>query len=468
MQEKLVPQNIEAEQNVLSAILIENKSITTVAGILKPEDFYRISHQLIYRAMLDLYAKHTPIDMVTVTDALKTENKLEDVGGVSYITLLANVAPTAANIKYHARIVAQKAALRKMVESGTAIAAMGYEGNGDNIRQLIDEAEKSLLRLTYRRSAPDCVPIHDILSTNVDRICSLVENRKAVTGLSTGFADLDYITAGLHPSDFIILAARPSMGKTALALNIAENIALRGAKDGEKPKSVAFFSLEMDHDQLVQRMIYNEADIDTNELRPQKEATGEGSGNSTGEPTEEEKEELLDRVWTTAEKLDNANIFIDDTPGLTIMEMRSKARRMQAEHGLDLIVIDYLQLMQASDGSHPENRQREVSEISRGLKSLARELNVPVLALSQLSRSVEYRQVKKPMLSDLRESGSLEQDADIVIFLYREDYYKNNDETPSHLTELIIAKHRNGPTGKIKLFFKDACTKFLSLNEADA
>ena len=469
MQEKLVPQNIEAEQNVLSAILIENKSITTVAGILKPEDFYRISHQLIYRAMLDLYAKHTPIDMVTVTDALKTADKLNDVGGVSYITLLANVAPTAANIKYHARIVAQKAALRKMVESGTAIAAMGYEGNGDNIRQLIDEAEKSLLRLTYRRSAPDCVPIHDILSTNVDRICSLVENRKAVTGLSTGFADLDYITAGLHPSDFIILAARPSMGKTALALNIAENIALRGAKDGEKPKSVAFFSLEMDHDQLVQRMIYNEADIDTNELRPQKELTGQGSGNSTGgEPTEEEKEELLDRVWTTAEKLDNANIFIDDTPGLTIMEMRSKARRMQAEHGLDLIVIDYLQLMQASDGSHSENRQREVSEISRGLKSLARELNVPVLALSQLSRSVEYRQVKKPMLSDLRESGSLEQDADIVMFLYREDYYKNNDETPSHLTELIIAKHRNGPTGKIKLFFKDDCTKFLSLNEADA
>ncbi|MBR1661823.1 MAG: replicative DNA helicase [Acidaminococcaceae bacterium] len=468
MQEKLVPQNIEAEQNVLSAILIENKSITTVAGILKPEDFYRISHQLIYRAMLDLYAKHTPIDMVTVTDALKTENKLEDVGGVSYITLLANVAPTAANIKYHARIVAQKAALRKMVESGTAIAAMGYEGNGDNIRQLIDEAEKSLLRLTYRRSAPDCVPIHDILSTNVDRICSLVENRKAVTGLSTGFADLDYITAGLHPSDFIILAARPSMGKTALALNIAENIALRGAKDGEKPKSVAFFSLEMDHDQLVQRMIYNEADIDTNELRPQKELTGQGSGNSNDETTDEEKEELLDRVWTTAEKLDNANIFIDDTPGLTIMEMRSKARRMQAEHGLDLIVIDYLQLMQASDGSHPENRQREVSEISQGLKSLARELNVPVLALSQLSRSVEYRQVKKPMLSDLRESGSLEQDADIVMFLYREDYYKNNDETPSHLTELIIAKHRNGPTGKIKLFFKDDCTKFLSLNEADA
>ena len=290
-----------------------------------------------------------------------------------------------------------------------------------------------------------------------------MENRKAVTGLSTGFADLDYITAGLHPSDFIILAARPSMGKTALALNIAENIALRGAKDGEKPKSVAFFSLEMDHDQLVQRMIYNEADIDTNELRPQKELTGQGSGNSNDETTDEEKEELLDRVWTTAEKLDNANIFIDDTPGLTIMEMRSKARRMQAEHGLDLIVIDYLQLMQASDGSHPENRQREVSEISRGLKSLARELNVPVLALSQLSRSVEYRQVKKPMLSDLRESGSLEQDPDIVMFLYREDYYKNNDETPSHLTERIIAKHRNGPVKTIQLYFDKSHIKFENL-----
>ena len=457
MQERVIPQNITAEQNVLSAMLIDTHAADIVAERLQPEDFYRPSHQIICRAIFRLRSRNEPVDLVTVTEELKKENRLEDVGDISYLTLLANVAPTAANVKYHARIVEEKSLLRQMVESGTAIAAMGYEGGEEDVQDLIDRAEKNLLRLSCRKSATDFVPIQDIVSAAMDRLGSLVENSRAVTGLSTGFTDLDSITAGLHPSDFIIVAARPSMGKTALALNIAENVALRGTREGEPPKRVAFFSLEMSRDQLAQRMICTEADVGDRELRP-------------AEPEDEnEKREVLDRLWAASDNLAASNIFIDDTPGLSIRELRSKARRLKAAGGLDLIVIDYLQLMQVSLGrSGSENRQHEVSEISRSLKALARELEAPVLALSQLSRSVENRQVKRPMLSDLRESGSLEQDADIVMFLYREDYYKAAEEEPTHLTELIVAKHRNGPTGKIDLFFRKDCTRFISLNEKDA
>ena len=457
MQERVIPQNITAEQNVLSAMLIDTHAADIVAERLQPEDFYRPSHQIICRAIFRLHGRNEPVDLVTVTEELKKENRLEDVGDISYLTLLANVAPTAANVKYHARIVEEKSLLRQMVESGTAIAAMGYEGGEEDVQDLIDRAEKNLLRLSCRKSTTDFVPIQDIVSAAMDRLGSLVENSRAVTGLSTGFTDLDSITAGLHPSDFIIVAARPSMGKTALALNIAENVALRGTREGEPPRRVAFFSLEMSRDQLAQRMICTEADVGDRELRP-------------GTPEEEEaKMELLNRLWTASDRLAASNIFIDDTPGLSIRELRSKARRLKAAGGLDLIVIDYLQLMQVSLGrSGSENRQHEVSEISRSLKALARELEAPVLALSQLSRSVENRQVKRPMLSDLRESGSLEQDADIVMFLYREDYYKAAEEEPTHLTELIVAKHRNGPTGKIDLFFRKDCTRFISLNEKDA
>ena len=457
MQERVIPQNITAEQNVLSAMLIDTHAADIVAERLQPEDFYRPSHQIICRAIFRLRSRNEPVDLVTVTEELKKENRLEDVGDISYLTLLANVAPTAANVKYHARIVEEKSLLRQMVESGTAIAAMGYEGGEEDIQDLIDRAEKNLLRLSCRKSATDFIPIQDIVSAAMDRLGSLVENSRAVTGLSTGFTDLDSITAGLHPSDFIIVAARPSMGKTALALNIAENVALRGTREGEPPRRVAFFSLEMSRDQLAQRMICTEADVGDRELRP-------------AEPEDEnEKREVLDRLWAASDNLAASNIFIDDTPGLSIRELRSKARRLKAAGGLDLIVIDYLQLMQVSLGrSGSENRQHEVSEISRSLKALARELEAPVLALSQLSRSVENRQVKRPMLSDLRESGSLEQDADIVMFLYREDYYKAAEEEPTHLTELIVAKHRNGPTGKIDLFFRKDCTRFISLNEKDA
>ena len=457
MQERVIPQNITAEQNVLSAMLIDTHAADIVAERLQPEDFYRPSHQIICRAIFRLHGRNEPVDLVTVTEELKKENRLEDVGDIGYLTLLANVAPTAANVKFHARIVEEKSLLRQMVESGTAIAAMGYEGGEEDIQDLIDRAEKNLLRLSCRKSTTDFVPIQDIVSAAMDRLGSLVENSRAVTGLSTGFTDLDSITAGLHPSDFIIVAARPSMGKTALALNIAENVALRGTREGEPPRRVAFFSLEMSRDQLAQRMICTEADVGDRELRP-------------AEPEDEnEKREVLDRLWAASDNLAASNIFIDDTPGLSIRELRSKARRLKAAGGLDLIVIDYLQLMQVSLGrSGSENRQHEVSEISRSLKALARELEAPVLALSQLSRSVENRQVKRPMLSDLRESGSLEQDADIVMFLYREDYYKAAEEEPTHLTELIVAKHRNGPTGKIDLFFRKDCTRFISLNEKDA
>ncbi len=457
MQERVIPQNITAEQNVLSAMLIDTHAADIVAERLQPEDFYRPSHQIICRAIFRLHGRNEPVDLVTVTEELKKENRLEDVGDISYLTMLANVAPTAANVKYHARIVEEKSLLRQMVESGTAIAAMGYEGGEEDVQDLIDRAEKNLLRLSCRKSATDFIPIQDIVSAAMDRLGSLVENSRAVTGLSTGFTDLDSITAGLHPSDFIIVAARPSMGKTALALNIAENVALRGTREGEPPRRVAFFSLEMSRDQLAQRMICTEADVGDRELRP-------------AEPEDEnEKREVLDRLWAASDNLAASNIFIDDTPGLSIRELRSKARRLKAAGGLDLIVIDYLQLMQVSLGrSGSENRQHEVSEISRSLKALARELEAPVLALSQLSRSVENRQVKRPMLSDLRESGSLEQDADIVMFLYREDYYKAAEEEPTHLTELIVAKHRNGPTGKIDLFFRKDCTRFISLNEKDA
>ena len=455
MQDRVPPQNIEAEQSVIGAMLIDKNAVTVVTERLTPEDFYRQAHQLIYSAMLTLHSKNEPIDMVTVVDELKKMNKLDDVGGVSYITLLANVVPTAANAKYHAQIVEEKATLRQLVEGGTAIAAMGYEGSED-VRDIMDKAEKTILSISNRKGGKDFAAINEVVEATLNHIQMVMDSSQSITGLATGFKDLDELTAGLHPSDFIILAARPSMGKTALALNIAQNVAIRGAKPNEPKKRVAFFSLEMSREQLVQRMLCAEADVNAQLLRT-------GSGKKT--MTDDESAEVWNRLWVASDLLAGSQLFIDDTPGISIMEMRSKARRLKSEGGLDLVVIDYLQLMQGTVGrSNSDNRQQEVSEISRGLKALARELDVPVLALSQLSRSVEARQVKKPMLSDLRESGSLEQDADIVMFLYREDYYKAAEEEPTHVTELIVAKHRNGPVGRVNLFFKNDCTKFRDLS----
>ena len=455
MQDRVPPQNIEAEQSVIGAMLIDRNAVSLVTEKLMPEDFYRQAHQVIFSAILTLHSKNEPVDMVTLINELKKMNKLDDVGGVSYVTLLANIVPTAANAKYHARIVEEKSVLRQLVEGGTAIAAMGYDGTED-VRDIMDQAEKTILQISNRKGGTDFAAIADVLTDTINHIQEVLESKQPITGVATGFKDLDYLTAGLHPSDFIILAARPSMGKTALALNIAQNVAIRGAQEGEPKKRVAFFSLEMSREQLVQRMLCSEADVDAQRLR-----TG-------GNEKDKDNADLWNKLWVASDRLAGSEIFIDDSPGLSIMEMRSKSRRLQAEGGLDLIVIDYLQLMQGAVGRNSaENRQQEVSEISRGLKALARELNVPVLALSQLSRSVEARQDKKPLLSDLRESGSLEQDADIVMFLFRQDYYKSPEESPNHTAELIVAKHRNGPTGRVNLFFKNECTKFRDLSRRE-
>ena len=461
MQEKPIPQNIEAEQNVLSAMLFDPKAVDTVAEILEPDDFYRMAHRYIYRAILALRAKGRPVDLITVQEELRQSNKLDDVGGISYITLLAGIAVTAANVKWHAQIVAEKAMRRKMAEGCTEIVSLACGENGADTQTLLDKMEQQVQRIASQNNAKGLMPLHDAVSANMDSLNRQLENGETVTGLSTGFPQLDRLTGGLHPSDFIILAARPSMGKTSLGLNITENVAIRGAKEGEPPKRVALFSLEMNCDQLVQRMIRTEADVDAEELRPRR-------SNAAGQEDEEEMD-VRNRLWIASDKLAGACVYIDDTPGLTLQELRAKARKMKTEGGVDLIVIDYLQLMRGTSrhGSF-ENRQYEVTEISRGLKALARELDVPVLALSQLSRGVETRQEKRPMLSDLRESGSLEQDADIVMFLYRDDYYRNKGDETIHPTELIIAKHRNGPTGKIDLFFKSDCTKFIGLDDEKA
>lgn len=450
IEERVPPQNIEAEQAVLGAMLIDKEAIAQATEVLSADDFYREAHRVIFSAMLELYNKNEAVDMVTVTEILKRDNKLEDIGGIAYITSLANVVLTAANVKYHAEIVAEKSVLRQLVRVSTEIAAMGYEANED-VGTLLDTAESRILEISNRKKKNDFTAINDILMDSVQSIESLLQNKGGLTGLPAGFADLDKLTSGLHPSDFIILAARPSMGKTALALNIVQNVALRAHKViGGEPRSVAFFSLEMSKEQLVNRMLCAEAGIDSQRLR-------------VGEMHDEDWTHL----WDACDTMSRAKIYIDDTAGITAMDMRSRARRLKAEHGLDLIVVDYLQLMQGSGKrNNSGDRQQEVSEISRSLKALARELDVPVLALSQLSRSVESRQVKRPMLSDLRESGSLEQDADIVAFLYREDYY--NPETENKHTELIIAKHRNGPVDTVNLFFQKQFTKFVGFTKRES
>ena len=450
IEERVPPQNIEAEQAVLGAMLIDKEAIAKATELLSADDFYREAHRVIFSAMLELYNKNEAVDMVTVTEILKRDNKLEDIGGIAYITSLANVVLTAANVKYHAEIVAEKSVLRQLVRVSTEIAAMGYEAN-DDVSTLLDTAESRILEISNRKKKADFTAINDILMDSVQSIESLLQNKGGLTGLPAGFADLDKLTSGLHPSDFIILAARPSMGKTALALNIVQNVALRAHKViGGEPRSVAFFSLEMSKEQLVNRMLCAEAGIDSQRLR-------------VGEMHDEDWTHL----WDACDTMSRAKIYIDDTAGITAMDMRSRARRLKAEHGLDLIVVDYLQLMQGSGKrNNSGDRQQEVSEISRSLKALARELDVPVLALSQLSRSVESRQIKRPMLSDLRESGSLEQDADIVAFLYREDYY--NPDTENKHTELIIAKHRNGPVDTVNLFFQKQFTKFVGFTKREA
>ncbi|WP_343784002.1 replicative DNA helicase [Alkalibacillus silvisoli] len=438
MQDRTPPHNIEAEQAVLGAIFLEPDAIVSASEMLSPEDFYRISHKRIFEIMLRLMDKGEPIDLVTVTTALTDAEMLNDVGGVSYLTDIANSVPTAANIDYYARIVEEKSTLRSIISAATGIVTRTFEEN-EEVTELLDHAEKTILDISQDKSSGKFRNIKDVLINVYDNIEQLHHHDEEVTGVATGFRDLDQITSGFQKNDMIIIAARPSVGKTAFALNIAQNVAIHSSEN------VALFSLEMGAEQLVSRMLCAEGNIDAQRLR-------------TGKLEEEDWGKLTMAMGS----LSNAGIYIDDTPGVKINEIRSKCRRLKQESGLGMIMIDYLQLIQGPPGGS-ESRQQEVSEISRSLKALARELEVPVIALSQLSRGVEQRQDKRPMMSDLRESGSIEQDADIVGFLYRDDYYEEDSEK-ENIIEIIIAKQRNGPVGTVDLAFVKEYNKFVDLD----
>ncbi len=438
--ERIPPQNIEAEQAVLGAMLLKKDAIAAAAEKLRPEDFYREAHKLVYEAILELFRRDEAADLITVTEQLRKTDKLEKAGGIAFVTSLANAVPTAANLMYHARIVLEKAQLRNLINTATEIAGSAYEDT-EEIEDLMSDAEKRILSVTGRGNSFDFQKIGDLVLDVFSKIEERAKQKNALTGLASGFVDLDRLTSGFQPSDLILVAARPSMGKTAFTLNIASYVAIK------LKQPVAFFSLEMSNVQLVQRMLCAEGGIDSQALR-------------AGELTDDDWQRLI----VASDRLTKAPIYIDDTPGITVAELRSKARRIKAEHhGLSLVIIDYLQLMQGRASRNSDNRQQEISEISRSLKALARELGVPVIALSQLSRSVESRQTKRPMLSDLRESGSLEQDADIVMFLYREDYYDAETER-KNITDVIIAKHRNGPIDTVQLYFEKRFTKFTGLD----
>ncbi len=435
--DRLPPQNIEAEQAVLGAIFLEPSSLTMASEILIPDDFYRAAHQKIFQMMLQLSDKGKAVDLITVTEELSAAKLLEDTGGVSYLSELAGSVPTAANIEYYAKIVEEKSLLRRLIRTATTIATDGYTRE-DEVEVLLGEAEKSILEVSGRKNAGAFHNIKDVLVRTYDNI-EVMNNRVGeVTGLATGFSELDRMTAGFQRNDLIIVGARPSVGKTAFALNIAQNVASRTGEN------IAIFSLEMGAEQLVMRLLCAEGNIDAQRLR-------------TGSLTDEDWGKLTMAMGS----LSNAGIFIDDTPGVRITDIRSKCRRLKQEHGLGMILIDYLQLILGS-GRSGENRQQEVSEISRSLKALARELKVPVIALSQLSRGVEQRQDKRPMMSDIRESGSIEQDADVIAFLYRDDYYDRESES-KNIIEIIIAKQRNGPTGTVSLAFVKEYNKFVNL-----
>ena len=437
MEQRIPPQNVEAEQAVLGAMLLSHDAVIVAMEKLQPRDFHRDAHRIIFEAMEHLHRENKEIDVITLPEELNRMKKMDDVGGVGYVLNLPNMVGTASNAEYYANIVVEKALSRNLISTCTELATEAYDGE-KKTEDLLDDAERRILQLSDTKNRGDFASVGTVVEATLDKITKLYENKAGLTGLPTGFRDLDRMTSGLQPSDLILVAARPSMGKTAFTLNIAQNVGVR------QHKTVAFFSLEMSQEQLVQRLLCQIAHIDSQKLRT-------GQLNSDEEWT---------RLTDACDKLYESPIYIDDTPGISVAEMRSKARRLKSEHGLDLIIVDYLQLMQ---GRNAESRQQEISEISRSLKALARELKVPLIALSQLSRSVESRQDKRPMLSDLRESGALEQDADIVSFLYREDYYDKETEN-QHITEVILAKHRNGPVGSVKLYFKNEFTLFLNLD----
>lgn len=431
----LPPQNIEAEQAVLGTVLIQDKALLKVIDLLQPGDFYRDAHKSIYAAMMALFDKHEPHDLITVTGLLSDQNKLEDVGGAAYLASLTDIIPFTGTLVHHARIIRKKSILRRLIQTSTEVAARCYDAQ-DDIDTLVDEAEKTIFEIAHSKKGEGFQPMSSVVPKAFDRINRLFDKQEHITGVATGYDELDRITAGLQPAEMIILAARPSMGKTALAMNIVQHAAMIGKVP------VAVFSLEMSVESLALRMLCSLGPIDSQRIR-------------TGR--------LIDSDWPKLTRatgmLSEAPIYIDDTPGLTVLEMRAKARRLKSEQDLGLIVVDYLQLMQGKSSS--ENRAQEISDISRSLKAMAKELNVPVLALSQLNRSLENRTDKRPQLADLRESGAIEQDADVIMFIYRDEVYNRAEGNPNRgLAEIIVGKQRNGPTGVIKLSFLGEYTRF--------
>lgn len=433
---RMPPQNLEAEQSVIGSMLLDRDCIPAVVEILKNDDFYRADHREIYEAILELFDRGEPVDLVTVSDRLKSRGSFGTVGGLEYLSNLAATVPTSANVKHYARIVEEKSILRKLIKASSELVNIGYEAS-DEVSVILDRAERSIFNILQNRSMQGFLPVKEILVETFNRLEELYNQKGFITGVPSGFADLDHKTAGFQKSDLILLAARPSVGKTSFALNIAQYAAIY------KKVPVAIFSLEMSKEQLVNRMLCSEAMVDSQKMR-------------TGRLEDEDWKKLARATGPLSE----APIYIDDTAGTTVMEIRAKCRRLRLEKNLGLVVIDYLQLMQGSGKS--ENRQQEISEMSRSLKILAKEIGVPIITLSQLSRAPEQRTDHRPILSDLRESGAIEQDADLVLFLYREDLYKEDSEK-KNIVEVIIAKHRNGATGTVELRWFGEFTKFANL-----
>lgn len=437
--ERLPPQNIEAEQSILGAILIDNDALPKALEIIDPEDFYKHSHRKIFNAMTELFDRSEPIDLITLTDYLRKKDELEEVGNISYLSSLINLTPTSANIKYHSKIVREKSLLRGLLRSANEISGKVYEDNLD-AEDLVDFAERTIFQISDKRIKTSFVTLRDVIKGSFEMIEHLYDKKDTVTGIPSGFRDLDDLTTGFQRGDLIIVGGRPSMGKTAFALNIAQYVGL------ELKEPIAIFSLEMAKEQLAFRMLCSEAMVNSNSIR---------KGFI--------KKEDWHKLTSAASNLTGAPIFIDDSSSITVLELRAKARRLKIEHGLSLIIVDYLQLMRGK-GSF-ERREQEISDISRSLKALAKELNVPLIAVSQLNRSVEQRRPPKPILADLRESGAIEQDADVILFLYRDEIY--NKDARKGIAEIIIAKQRNGPTGSVNLAFVSNCTRFMNMTDRD-
>ena len=439
---RVMPHSVEAEQSVVGAMLMDKDAITTASEIISGNDFYQSAYGIIFDSMVELFNESKPVDLITLQERLKEKDVPAEVASLEFVKELVTAVPTSANVKYYAQIVADKSMMRKLIKLNEEIANTCHAGT-ESMEAVLQEAEKAVFDLLQKRNTGEYVPIKQVVLNALDRIEKASKNKGTVTGIPTGFIDLDYKLSGLQPSDLVLVAARPSMGKTAFVLNIAQYMAFK------KDKGVAIFSLEMSKEQLVNRLFSLESQVDAQALR-------------TGNMKDSDWEKLIEGAGI----IGKSNLIIDDTPGISVSELRSKCRKYKLEHGLDIVIIDYLQLMTGSVGKNSESRQQEISEISRSLKGLARELNVPVVALSQLSRAVESRPDKRPMLSDLRESGAIEQDADVVMFIYRDEYY-NKDSEFKKQAEIIIAKQRNGPVGTVNLAWLGEYTKFANLSRQE-